>query len=246
MSIRVVRVKQSLSPASRAPRFLLVVLCCSCPLAHGAAAAPTDVADTVADAASARTEAVWLEHDLKFWYRGRNTFYSCDALAQRVGYLLHAVGVRPDAKVSIYCLNSTMGPGQMPSIRIKAALPAEATPEVLAQASEQAPKRALIRRVQGKKEPLVQEDTAPFPAAWRTVVIDTREDKILEGGDCELVEQFVKQIIRPLGVRVEPSSTLRCMPHAPLTGWVTLTLQTLQPYTPPVPINALQTPIGPH
>jgi hypothetical protein len=130
-------------------------------------------------------------------------------------------------------------------VRLHSALPAEATPEVIAQVSEQAPKRALIRRVQGKKEPILDDATAPFPAAWRTVVIDTREDKILEGGDCELVEQFVKQIIRPLGVRVQPSSTLRCIPHAPLTGWVTLTLQTLQPYTPPVPINALQTPIGP-
>jgi hypothetical protein len=242
MSIRAARVKQSLSPANRTPRFLLVVLCCSCPIVNGAAPATTDVAGTVADAASARTEAVWLEHDLKFWYRGHNTFYSCDALAQRVGYLLQAVGVRPDAQVSIYCLNGTMGPGQMPSIRIRAALPAEATPEVLAQVSKQAPKRELIRRVQGKKASLVDE-TAPFPAAWRTVVINTRKDRILETGDCELIEQFTKQILRPLGVRVQRNGTLSCTPHASRTGWVTLTLETLQPYTPPVPINALQTPI---
>jgi hypothetical protein len=242
MSIRAARVKQSLSPASRAPCFLLVGLCCSCPVVYGSAHAAADVTDTVADESSPRTAAVWLEHDLNFWYRGRNTFYSCDALAQRVDYLLQVVGVRPDAKVSISCLN-TIGPGNMPSMRIRAALPAEATPEVLALVNKQAPKRELIRLVQGKKEPLVQDETAPFPAAWRTVVISTRKDKILERGDCELVEQFAKQILRPLGVRIQPSSNLRCTPNAPRTGWITLTLETLQPYTPPVPINALQTPI---
>jgi hypothetical protein len=200
----------------------------------GDAAPLTDVPQGLAGMVSApdadaprTTAAVWLERKLKFWFSSRTTFYSCSGLRDRAYYLLHRVGARPDMEVAVSCLGQ-IGPQQMPSVRITVAIPAEATPDVLATLNADAPRRELIKRVRKQKQLYTEDPLAQFPAAWRTVTIDGRRDPILEDADCEFVEQFTRQVLVPLGARVAADSRVRCAPHQVTMGAVKLKLEVLQ------------------
>ena len=112
----------------------------------GAPAGAETAADASPAGAAPAVNAVWVEHEFMFTYFGRGTYYSCDGIANKIEYVLEALGARPEPKVWASCIE---GPGiqQMPTARIKVAVPTEATPELLAAIEAGKSKRELV--VQG-------------------------------------------------------------------------------------------------
>jgi hypothetical protein len=178
--------------------------------------------------ATAPVNAVWVDHEQHFVYFGRTTYYSCTGLREKVRYILERAGARPDFKVSTSCLETGGSPVEsMPGVRIRAAFPAEATPEVLARLQASAPERELVARVQGAGE-RVDDATAQFPAVWRRVEFQGRGRGRIDDGDCELLEALVQEVFVPAGLRVAPGSRLGCVPHQAPVGSVDLVLEALQ------------------
>jgi hypothetical protein len=187
-------------------------------------------AQTTADASPAgaapTVNAVWTEHEFMFTYFGLGTFYSCDGLANKIEYILEALGARPEPKVWVGC---TEGPGiqQVPTARIKVTVPTEATPELLAALEADRSRRELVSKVQGNGAG-VDVATAQFPAERRIVEFVGRRKKHVEDGDCELLQQLLPQVLQPLGVReASGSSRLTCNPRNSQIGAVQLKLESL-------------------
>jgi hypothetical protein len=114
----------------------------------------------------------------------------------------------------------------MPSVRIVAAMPAAATPEMLAQLAADAAKQELAARVQGKSAPAA-EATAQFPARVQRVEFTSSPVDELRDGDCELMEQLRDGVFGALGVRVV-EDRMRCVPHQVTPGSVQMTVEVLQ------------------
>jgi hypothetical protein len=169
--------------------------------------------------------AVWVEHQFNFTYLGIGTYYSCDGLAGKVSHLLRRLGAREDTRVRESCPGGT-GVDLLPGVRITAFMPAEATPERLAPPAATA-RDELIARVQGQ-ESGVDAVPVPFQAAWQTVEINGRSDRMIDDGDCELLQQLYPQVLAKMGVRMLPDSRLRCSPRMSQDGAVRLRLQSLQ------------------
>jgi len=201
-------------------------------LAYAAAGVPSAAAQTAADTpplgeSAATVNAVWVEHEFMFTYFGFGTYYSCLGLETKVEYILKAVGARKDLRVQVNCLDNS-GVEQIPTARIRVAVPTEATPELLARLAEGQSKRELVSRVQGK-DAGVDVATAQFPAERRVVEFVGRRRDHVDDGDCELLYQFIPQVLEPLGVRVaKDSARLTCVPRQTQFGAVNLRLETLQ------------------
>jgi len=187
-------------------------------------------AQTTADASPAgaapTVNAVWTEHEFMFTYFGLGTFYSCDGLANKIEYILEQLGARPEPKVWVSCVE---GPGiqQIPTARIKVAVPTEATPELLAALEADRSRRELVSKVQGNGAG-VDLATAQFPAERRIVEFAGRRRNHVEDGDCELLQQLLPQVLQPLGVReASGSSRLTCNPRYSQIGSVQLKLESL-------------------
>jgi hypothetical protein len=179
-----------------------------------------------AAAANAPVIALWIEQEFTFTYFGYGTYYSCHGLEDKIEYILKQVGARDDFKVRVNCLEFE-GVEWMPTARIRVAVPAEATPELLAKFAADQSRRELVARVQGSGAG-VDAATAQFPAERRLVKFEGRRGDPLEDGDCELLEQLLPRVLEPLGVRLAPGSRLRCNPRQSQLGAVDVALETLQ------------------
>jgi hypothetical protein len=176
-------------------------------------------------------DAVWVERDIFVTYMAFTSYYSCEGLRDKVRWVLKELGARPDFKVTTRGCIRLSGPEVMPGVRIVAALPVEATPEVLAEIASGASKRELESRATGKAlaEP---EATARFPALRRRIEFRSQMNGPLEDGDCELIEQLRDQLIVPLGAKIIENS-VRCAPRQVTLGAVRLTVEVLQPLPEP-------------
>jgi len=196
-----------------------LVLVCGVARAAGAAAASAADAGTVS--------AVWVDHDLAFTYMGFTSHYSCSGIEGKVSYVMKQLGARPGYKVTSYgCINMN-GPEIMPRVRVRAALPQEATPEVLAQLETDRSKRELVARAGGKPVAAIDEVTAKFPATWRNVTFEGTPLSDVQDGDCELMEQLIRNVLKPMGVREIEGSNLNCVPHQVPINAVNVKLQVL-------------------
>ncbi len=191
----------------------------------GAPAGAQTAADASPAGAGPTVNAVWTEHEFTFTYFGRGTYYSCGGLENKIEYILEALGARPEPKVWVGC---TEGPGiqQIPTARIKVAVPTEATPELLSAIEAGRSKRELVSKVQGNGA-VVDAATAQFPAQRQVVEFVGRRKDRIEDGDCELLEQLLPRVLEPLGIREAPGSSLTCMPRASQFGSVHLRLESL-------------------
>ena len=210
----------------RSLRFGPTLLLTLAAAAAGAPAGAQTAADASPAAAGPTVNAVWTEHEFTFTYFGHGTYYSCDGMANKIEYILEALGARPEPKVWVGC---TEGPGiqRIPTARIKVAVPTEVTPELLAAIEAGKSKRELVSRVQGNGA-MVDVATAQFPAQRQVVEFVGRRKDRIDDGDCELLEQLLPQVLEPLGVREAPgSSRLRCVPRQAQVGSVQLRLESL-------------------
>ena len=169
------------------PSLLLALL-----LVEPAAAAPAAAANAVGVTAAAPEAAGtgrWREHRLSFTYSGFTTKYSCDGLADKVRGLLRAFGARSDLRVGNYgCAALYGGPAEFPRVKLEFA-----TLEPLAAAA------AAV-------------ESAGVAGEWRLVRIDRDRPRVLEPGDCELLEQFRDRILPLFSTRAMDDHT-RCIPY---------------------------------
>ena len=175
--------------------------------------------------------AVWMERDVTLHYMGFTSYYSCEGLRGQVRRILQEIGARPGFTVTMRNCIEQSGPEWSPSVRIVAALPVEATPEVLAELASDASKRELAARVQGKSP---DEATAQFPARPKRVEFVSGGMSFLQNGDCELMEQMRDRVFGPLGVKVIDSN-IRCVPRQVSIGSIRMTVEVLEPVPAPNP-----------
>jgi hypothetical protein len=175
--------------------------------------------------ATPAVSALWIEHELTFIYAGFTSYYSCLGLRDKVRTVLEQLGARPGFKVTARSCMNGQGPEWSPSVRIVAAFPAEATPELVAELAAGQPERELAARASGK--PMV-EATAQFPARWKRVEFRSGRLGDIQDGDCELMDQLRREVFGRIGVRViEAEAT--CVPRQVTLGAVRMTVEVLEP-----------------
>ena len=161
-------------------------LMCALPLWAGGAAA---------GAGDNPLTAVWKEQRLDFFYMGRTSRYSCEGLRDKMRALLLDLGARRDLKVSaIGCDESTPHLGRGPvGANLRLIFSSPALPEAV-------------------PKPLHPGDLAPVDASYQPFTLTSDAFRNLGIGDCELVEEFARQVL-PRFVTRGVRKDITCVPY---------------------------------
>jgi len=147
-----------------------------------------------ADAGGA-LRAVWKEQRLEFVYVGRTSRYSCEGLRDKMRSLLLGLGARRDLKIAATGCDDSVGRlawgGLGPNLSIDFSSPA------LPNASS---------------KPLNPGDLAPVLARYEAFILTTDPFRNLSIGDCELIEEFARQILPKLAAR-DVKQDITCVPY---------------------------------
>lgn len=176
-------------------------------LALGAALSAT-VAAAADVPAGAAVAGVWRVHDMTFAYMGFTSRYSCDGLAARLATLLTLAGARPGFRAVPGCARPPGGVDTMATARLhfEALVPADGAP--------------------------ARPDEARIAGSWRTVQWGATGQPGLDPGDCELIVQFVREVLPAFAPRrVEDRS--RCLPHQATVAPVAVHFEVLTPVAAP-------------
>ena len=139
-----------------------------------------------ANTAGIPVPAVWKEQHLNFVYMGRTSRYSCDGLRDKLRAMLLDLGARRDIRISaIGCEGSSD-----PSLNIVVSTPA--LPDAAA-------------------KPLHAGDLAAVDARFETFTITSDPFRNMGIADCELVEEFTRQILPKLVTR-DLKQDITCVP----------------------------------
>jgi hypothetical protein len=79
-------------------------------------------------------------------------------------------------------------------------IPAEVTPEILAELDKDRSRRELLSRVTGNPATRF-DDPVAFPATWQRVTL-SRKSIGVEPEECELLDQVSRGVLQQLGMRV--------------------------------------------
>lgn len=168
-----------------------------------------------ADAPATTQPSVWKQYKLDFHYFGRTSRYSCDGMRDKVRALLLEMGVRKDMRLSTYgCeIGRIELRGMNPGLSIQFSAPV-------------APGTAGA-------------EDKPFDA--RYAAFDFHQDAFrnLNIGDCELVEEFAKQVLPLLSVR-NLKQDITCVPYQQSGGSYRVSGEVLRAIAPP---EAAQRPV---
>jgi hypothetical protein len=139
-------------------------------------------------------DGTWQKHEHIFSFAGFTSKYSCDGLEGKLKLLLRTAGARPGFKV--LCTNAMGRPERISVARLTfyTLAPADAPPP--------APGK------DGK--PPAPGD--PGVGTWRTVELKVGSPRELEGGDCELVEQFAHELL-PMFTTRDVVNNMTCVPN---------------------------------
>jgi hypothetical protein len=139
--------------------------------------------------------AVWKEQRLTFTYMGRTSRYSCDGLRDKMMALLMDLGARRDMKISrVGCFEDR------PSTR-----PAYLSPSLALVFSSPA-------LPDSSAQPLHAGDLAAVDARFEPFTLTSDAFRNFSVADCELVEEFARQILPKLTAR-EVKSDITCVPY---------------------------------
>jgi hypothetical protein len=144
--------------------------------------------------------AVWKEQHVEFSYAGRTSRYSCDGLLEKVRAMLLDLGARRDLKITpLHCADTepTHGPvhGDGGGSRIKIVFSSPARPEAA-------------------DKPLHPGDLTATDARFEPFTIMSDAFRNMGIGDCELVQEFTRQILPKLMVR-DVRQDIVCVPYKP-------------------------------
>jgi hypothetical protein len=169
--------------------------------------------------------ATWKEAEINFTYIGRTSFYTCESLRHKVARILQVAGARDDLVVRSSGCFGASDIDTFTRVRIKVAVPVVADEGGLT--PDERSRRELVSRVRG--EQLSEEELlGQFPAAWQTVRFTGRNrDRVVDDGDCELLEQMSYAVFKPLGIEVLRGSN-RCIPGEVRYGQLDFQLKALK------------------
>jgi hypothetical protein len=138
--------------------------------------------------------AVWKEQQLEFSYMGRTARYSCQGLRDKMRSLLLDLGARRDLQVSLLgCDESApLGRGYL-GPRLNLIFSSPALPDASA-------------------KPLHPGDLAPVDAHFEPFTLTSDAFRNYGVGDCELVEEFAREILPRLSAR-NVKQDITCMPY---------------------------------
>jgi hypothetical protein len=154
---------------------------------------PERAANGASPVAGNPVAAVWRERHIDFVYLGRTTRYSCDGLRDKVRAMLLDLGARHDLKiVAIGCLpdDRLRVNSLQPSLDIIFSAPA--LPDAAA-------------------KPQRPGDLAATDARFEQFTIASDAFRNMGIGDCELVEEFTRQILPKLATR-DVRQDITCAP----------------------------------
>jgi hypothetical protein len=139
--------------------------------------------------------AVWKEQRLDFLYIGRTARYSCEGLRDKMRALLLDLGARRDLKVSVVaCDETTTGFARNPiGPRLGIVFSSPALPD-------------------GAAKPLHPKDLAGVDARFEAFTLTHDAFRNYGIGDCELFEQFTRQILPKLATR-NVTKDITCVPN---------------------------------
>lgn len=145
---------------------------------------------TVHQSASAEIiEAQWKAYQIRFNYYPFSTFYSCDAIENKLERLLIIMGARNDARVEVKCLGN----------------------DNLKRRREQRSYKMLLAFAMPVPADKTEITKEIFPAEWHETRVASNLSRYLDGGDCELVDQFQRYVIPYLEVK-KSTKRLHCSP----------------------------------
>jgi hypothetical protein len=121
--------------------------------------------------------------------------------------LLDLAGAKPHPRVRASCSNPMGGPSRIAS--------ADLTFDVLVPEASVSKDQGSAPVHDGKKE------AASTPGVWKQVDLSESKPFDLQAGDCELVEQFGRDIL-PLFTTRNVVSDMRCIPHQETLGGIRL------------------------
>jgi hypothetical protein len=140
--------------------------------------------------------AVWKERHVEFFYAGRTARYSCDGLLEKVRAMLLDLGARRDVKITpLRCADTERMHGDGGGSRIKIVFSSPAQPEAA-------------------DKPLHKGDLVATDARFERFTITSDAFRNLGIGDCELVQEFTRQILPRLMVR-DVRQDIVCVPYKP-------------------------------
>lgn len=148
--------------------------------------------------------AVWEPHEIKFHYAGFTTFYTCDGIRHKLEILLEAMGARHDVKTQSRCYGERYNVQPFNTVILGFAVPVSAQ-----QAGHGGPGET-------------------FPARWQTVRLSAGHPFELEPGDCELVDEFARQVLKQIHAR-DMVNHVTCVPHQQSLGQIRLEATVLVP-----------------
>jgi len=139
--------------------------------------------------------AIWKEVRVDFTYFGRTSRYSCEGLRGKLQSLLGQLGARRDLRlIATGCEEfgaRPRGGSTPPGARLIFSVPAFA---------DAAPK------------PLRSGDLAPVDAHYEPFTITVDAFRNMGVGDCEVVEDFVRQVLPKFTIR-NLRQDIRCVPY---------------------------------
>jgi hypothetical protein len=141
-------------------------------------------------------QAVWKEQHLEFAYVGRTARYSCQGLRDKMRSLLLDLGARRDLQVSLYACDDTesvrsLGRGYI-GPRLSLVFSTPALPDAAA-------------------KPLHAGDLIPVNARYEPFTLTSDAFRNYGVGDCELVEEFARDILPHLSTR-NVKQDITCIP----------------------------------
>ena len=140
---------------------------------------------TVQPASTEIVEAQWQVHQVRFRFVGLSTAYTCDSIEHTLSRLLKILGARDDVRAETSCTNGR-NPNRVHRVKLAFAMP------VLSEGSD------LSGEV--------------FPARWEDVKVVGHSSRYLDHGDCELLEQFERQVMPKLQIK-NVGRKIRCLPY---------------------------------
>jgi hypothetical protein len=136
-------------------------------------------------------EAQWEVYQIRFFYRGLTSHYSCDALERKLRRLLVLLGARHDARVETSCTD--------PRNNLR-------SPNVRRVQRSQKVAMAFAMPVLADKTDTSQEIIA---AEWQDSRVVGKLSRYMDAADCELLEQFLRNVIPRLEVK-STTKALNC------------------------------------
>jgi len=184
-------------------------------VALGAAAEPAAEATPV--------DAVWVKHERNFTFMGFTSHYSCDGLEYKLKSLLRLSGARDDLKVWSSCSEPRGGPSRIASARMTYwTLVLPGSPQATAPAADTKNLGHAPKELQAAESPV------SAVGQWKKVQIRAGRPREFDSGDCELVEQFDREVLADFTLR-NHASHYTCIPHQVSLNGIQMDFEVLAP-----------------